>query len=325
MRSRRCAGAALAGALTVFAVVPGASAQTWPSKPVRIVVGYTAGGPVDILARVFGPRLAETFGQQFPVDNRPGASGMIGTEAVAKASPDGHTLLMVSATHAINSTLYPNAPFDPERDFAPIAQVAGGPFVLVVHPSFPVKSVRDLIAVAKGKPGEIVYASSGTAGLPHLAGELFQSMAGVRMTHVPYKGAAPATVDIMAGQVPVMFNNMLSAMPHVKSGKLRPLAVTSGQRSPVLPDTPTIAESGLAGYEVTGWYGLLAPAGTSPEIVSRLNAECVRIAKLPAVTSRLSGEGIEPVGAPPEAFARLIATERVKWAQVIRRSGAKAD
>jgi tripartite-type tricarboxylate transporter receptor subunit TctC len=302
-----------------------ALAQPYPSKPVRIVVGYEAGGPVDILARLLTPRLGEAFGQQFIVDNRPGASGMIGTEQVAKAAPDGHTLLMVAATFATNPSVFPKAPYDPERDFAPVALVARGGYVLVSHPSFPARSIKDLIAVAKSQPGAVNFASSGTASLPHLSGELFQEMAGVKMNHIPYKGGAPGTVAVLGGQVPLMFNNMLNAVPHVKAGKMRALGVTSPQRTAILPDVPTISEAGLKGYEVTGWYGLFAPAGTPREIVTRLNAEAGKIMKLPASAERLAGDGVVTVAESPETFATLVREERSKWARVVKRAGIKGE
>lgn len=317
--SRAASLAALATALCTA----GAAAQNWPARPVRIVVGYEAGGPVDILARLLTPRFTETFGQQFIVDNRPGASGMIGTEQVAKAAPDGYMLLMAAATFATNPSVFPKAPYDPERDFAPVALVARGGYVLVSHPSFPARSVKDLVAFARSQPGVVNFASSGTASLPHLSGELFQEMAGLKMNHIPYKGGAPATVAILSGEVPLMFNNMLNAVPHVKSGKLRALGVTSAQRSAVLPDVPAIAEAGLTGYEVTGWYGLFAPAGTPRDIVTRLNAEAGKVMKLPASAARLAGDGVVTIAEPPETFVALVRDERAKWARVIRRAGIK--
>lgn len=301
-------------------------AQTYPVKPVRIVVGYTAGGPVDIMARALAPRLTAALGQQVVVDNRPGASGIIGAELVAKSPPDGHTLLMVSPTHAIFPSLFPKVTIDPERDFAPVSVAAAAPGLLLVVPvSFPVTTVRGLIDLARRRPDELVYGSSGSGGLPHLAAELFKTMAGVKMTHVPYKGAAPATVDLLAGQIPLMFNNILSAMPHVKSGRLRALGVSGAKRLPVVPDVPTIAEAALPGYEVTGWYGLLAPRDTPKAVVSRLAEEVARAVASPEVLRRLADEGVEPVASTPEAFATLVREERVKWARVVKESGMKAD
>lgn len=291
----------------------------------RIIVGYPAGGPIDILARLLTPGFSESFGQQFIVDNRPGASGMIGTEQVAKSAPDGHTLLMTAATFAINPSVYAKVPYDPQRDFFAIALVARAPYLLVAHPSFPARGVKDLIAVAKASPGQVNFASSGTASLPHLAGELFQLMAGVKMNHIPYKGGTPATIDTLAGQVPIIFNNMLNAVPHVKSGKMRALGVTGLQRAAILPQVPTISESGLKGYEVTGWYGLLGPAGTPKEIAARLNTEAGRVMKLPASAARLAEDGVVTYADSPDTFAMLIRDEQAKWAKVVRQSGIKPE
>jgi len=302
-----------------------AQAQPYPSKPVRIIVGYPAGGPIDILARLLTPGFSEAFGQQFIVDNRAGASGMIGTEQVAKSAPDGYTLLMTAATFAINPSVYSKVPYDPERDFAAIALVARAPYLLVAHPSFPPRGVKELIALSKAKPGVVNFASSGSASLPHLAGELFQLMAGVKLNHIPYKGGTPATIDTLAGQVPIIFNNMLNAVPHVKAGKMRPLGVTGLQRAAILPEVPTISESGLKGYEVTGWYGLLGPAGTPREIVARLNLEAGKIMKLPTSAERLAGDGVVTFAELPETFTALVRDERVKWARVVRQSGIKAE
>jgi tripartite-type tricarboxylate transporter receptor subunit TctC len=292
---------------------------------VRIVVGYPAGGPIDILARLLTPGFSEAFGQQFIVDNRPGASGMIGTEQVAKSAPDGHTLLMTAATFAINPSVYAKVPYDPQRDFAAIALVARAPYLLVAHPSFPARGVRDLIAVAKASAGQVNFASSGTASLPHLAGELFQLMAGVKMNHIPYKGGTPATIDTLAGQVPIIFNNMLNAVPHVKSGKMRALGVTGLQRTAILPQVPTIAESGLKGYEVNGWYGLLAPAATPKDIAARLNAEAGKVMKLPTSAARLADDGVVTYADTPETFAILIRDEQAKWAKVARQAGIRPE
>ena len=302
---------------------PAVHAQNDPGKTVRIVVGYEAGGPIDILARLLTPKFTDTFGQQFIVDNRPGASGIIGTDLVAKSPPDGHTLLMVAPTFAINPNLFPRAQYDPEKDFVAVALVARAPYVLVTHPSLPAKNVKELIEIAK--KGGINFASSGTASLPHLSGELFQVLSGVKMTHIPYKGGAPATVAVLSGQVPVIFNNMLNAVPHIKAGKFRPLGVTSAQRSAILPDVPSIAEAGLKGYEVTGWYGLFAPAGTPRDIVTRLNAEAGKIMKLPASMERLAGDGVVTQAETPEYFAALLKEERAKWTRVIREAGVKAE
>jgi len=301
------------------------AAQNYPAKPVRIVVGYPPGGPSDILARAIGARLGENLGQQVIVDNRPGASGMIGAELVARSAPDGYTLLLVPATFSVLPSLHPKMPYDNERDLAPVSLVAAAPFILIVHPTLPVKTVRDLIALSRAHPGEINYAAASTGGLPHLAGELFNSMTGTTLNFIPYKGAAPATNDLLAGQVPLMFNNMLSAMPHVKSGRLRAIAVTSLKRSQAVPELPTIAESGIPGFEVSGWYGVLAPAGTAPDVVSRLNGEFNRVARLADVIQRLAGDGVEAVASTPDQFAQYLREETAKWRKVVKRAGIKAE
>ena len=250
---------------------------------------------------------------------------MIGAELVAKAPPDGYTLLLVPATHSVNPSLYGKMAFNTERDFTAVGLVAEGPFVLVVHPSMPVKSVKELIALARAKGGQLNYASAGVGGLPHLAGELFKSMTGVQMTHVPYKGAAPATVELVGGHVPIMFNNMLSAVPHVKAGRLRALAVTTARRSVALPEIPTIAESGVEGYDVSGWYGILAPAGLPPDILGRLNGAINHAVHQPDVVKQLAQEGIDAVSSTPDEFSARIRREITKWAAVVKASGATAN
>ncbi len=299
-------------------------AAEYPSRPVRIVVGYPPGGPTDMIARTVAQKLSIAFGQQVIVDNRPGASGMIGAELVAKAPSDGYTLLAVPITYAVTPSVYPKMPYDAEKDLAPVALVAAAPFILVVHPTLPVKTVKDLIALAKSRPGQINYASASTGGMPHLAGELFNSMAGVKLTHIPYKGAAPATIDLLAGQVSLMFNNMLSAMPHVKSGKLRAVAVTSAKRSTAVPDLPTVAET-IKGFEASGWYGAFAPAATPRDIIARLNAEINRAMRLPDVAQRLAGDGVEAVSRTPAEFGAYLHSEIVKWGKVVKISGATVD
>src|SRR5258706_5508795 len=256
-------------ALLLFAllVTAPALAQNYPTKPVRMVVGYPPGGPTDMIARTVAQKLTPALGQQVIVDNRPGASGMIGAELVVKAPPDGYTLLTVPITFAVIPSMFPKMPYDTEKDLAPVALVAAAPFILVVHPTLPVKTVKDLIALARSKPGQINYASASTGGMPHLAGELFNMMAGVKLTHIPYKGAAPATIDLLAGQVSLMFNNMLSAMPHVKSGKLRAVAVTSAKRSAAVPELPTIAEK-IKGFEESGCNGTFAPPARPTELIA---------------------------------------------------------
>lgn len=308
----------------VTASAQSASAQNYPAKAVRIVVGYPPGGPTDVLARIVAQKLTESWGQQVLVDNRPGASGMIGAEVTVRAAPDGYTLLMVPVTYAVTPSLYPKMSYDAVKDLAPVAQVAAAPFILVVHPTLPVKTVKDLIALARSRPGQLNYASASTGGMPHLAGELFNTMTGVKMAHIPYKGAAPATTDLLSGQVSLMFNNMLSAMPHVKNKRLRAVAVTSTKRSAAVPELPTIAET-VPGYEASGWYAALAPAATPRELITRLNNDMNRVMKMPDVTQRLAGDGVEAVGITAEQFSRYLQQEIAKWGKVVKASGAKAD
>jgi tripartite-type tricarboxylate transporter receptor subunit TctC len=310
---------------TSFAAHGQSPRPEYPVRPVRVVVGFPAGGPSDILARLVAQKLGEATGQQFIVDNRGGASGMIGAELVARAPADGYTLLVVPATHAVNPSLYRKIPFDTARDFTPVSLVAEGPFILVVHPSLPVKSVQELIALARRRPGELNYASAGVGGLPHLAGELFKSTTGIRMNHIPYKGAAPATIDLVAGHVTIMFNNMLSAVPHVKGGQLRALGVTTMKRSSAVPEVPTIAEAGVKGYEVSGWYGVLGPAALPAEVLNRLNGAVNRAMRQPEVVKRLASEGVDAVGSTPEEFGARIQREMTKWGAVVKVSGATAE
>jgi tripartite-type tricarboxylate transporter receptor subunit TctC len=303
------------------------AAQTvaYPARPVRFIVPSAAGGGTDIIARAISLKLAESLGQQFVVDNRPGAGQMIGIELAAKAPPDGHTILMAASTLAINPIMYKKVSYDPLRDFAPITQAATLPNVLVVHPSLPVSSVAELIAYAKQRPGQLNFASAGIGTSPQMSIELLKSMAGIDMVHVPYKGTAPGVVDLLAGQVLVMAPNLLTALPHIKSGKLRALAVTSAKRTQALPEVPTVAESGLAGYDSTQWYGVLAPAGTPREIVTRLHDEIVRALRDAEVGKRLAADGAEAVGSSPEAFTAFIRSESEKWAKVASAAGIKAE
>jgi len=312
---------AAAAALTTHAHAQTGAA--FPTKPLRIVVGYAAGGPNDIVARAIAQKLAEPLGQQVVVDNRPGADGIIGTDLVAKAAPDGHTLAMVSPSHTINPAVQPKLPYDPLRDFAPVTLAAAGPTLLLVHPSLPVKSVKELIAFAKKRPGELHYGSSGAGGTLHLAGELLRLRTGIDISHVPYKGVAPATIDLLAGQISLMFDPIVAALPHVQSGKLRPLAVTSAKRTTLLPELPTMQEAGVADFEVVIWYGLLAPAKTPRGVVDRLNAEVVRIVQSPDMKERFAGLGAEPFGLTTEAFASFLAADLGKWSKVVKATGLK--
>ena len=316
---------AAAIAIAFFALAVHAQAP-YPNKPVRLVVPFPAGGTTDILARAVAQKLTETMGQTVVIDNRPGAGGNIGAELVAKAPPDGYTLLMGTVgTHAINASLYARMPYDHVRDFAPVILVAGVPNVLVIHPSVPVNSVQELIAYGKANPGKLNFASSGAGTSIHLAAELFKTMSGVQMTHVPYKGSAPALADLLGGQVQLMFDNLPSALPHIKSGKLKALAVTSLQRSTTVPDLPTIAESGLPGFDANSWFGILAPAGTPKEIIDRLNSEVAKWLASPEAREKLASQGAIPAGRSPEDFAQHIAAETAKWQKVVKESGAKVD
>src|ERR1700686_270905 len=303
-----------------------ASAQGYPTRPIRLVVPFPAGGTTDILARAAAQKLSTSLGQPVVIDNRPGAGGNIGSDLVAKSAPDGNKLLIGTVgTHAINPSLYSKMPYDHVKDFTPVILVAGVPNVLEVTPSLPVNSVADLIKLAKEKPGEINFASSGSGTSIHLSGELFKTMAGVDMTHVPYKGSAPALTDLMGGQVQVMFDNLPSALPQIKSGRLRAIAVTSLKRAPVLPDIPTINESGLPGFEASSWFGVLAPAGTPVAIVARINTEVNKWLQSPDAREKLLGQGAEAAGGSPEQFANHIRAESEKWAKVVKASGAKVD
>jgi tripartite-type tricarboxylate transporter receptor subunit TctC len=317
------ARAALA-ALLLSALAGAASAQ-YPSRPVRFIVPSAVGGGTDIIARAIALKLSESLGAQFVVENRPGAGQMIGIELAAKAPADGYTILMAASTLAINPIMYKAVPYDPVRDFAPITQAATLPNVVVVHPSLPVKSITELIAYAKAHPGQLNFASAGIGTSPQMSIELLKSMAGIDMVHIPYKGTAPGVVDVLAGQVLVMAPNVLTALPHIKSGKLRALAVTSPKRSAALPDVPTVAEAGLPGYDSTQWYGVLAPAGTQREIVARLHGAIARALRDEEVGRRLAADGAEPVGSSPEEFAAFIKSETEKWAKVARAAGIKAE
>ena len=309
-----------------------ASAQaSWPAKPVTIVVPFAPGGTTDLLARALAPELSRALGQAFVVDNKAGAGGNVGAGVVAKAAPDGYTLLMGTVgTHGINRALYEKLPYDPIKDFVPITLVAGVPNVMVMNAdkarSMGINTVRDFIRHAKANPGKLNMASSGNGTSIHLAGELFKNMAGVYMVHFPYRGSGPALLDMVSGNMDVMFDNLPSSMPQIKAGKLKALAVTSTQRSAALPDVPTIEEAaGLKGFDATSWFGLLAPAGTSPEIVNRLQQEVAKALKVPAINEKLVAQGAIPSGNTPAEFARHIDAEHRKWAQVVKASGAKVD
>lgn len=327
----------LLGQLTLASLTPWwvarARAQAWPARPVRIVVPFAAAGTTDILARALAPELARVFGQPFVVDNRPGAGGNNGAAEVAKAPPDGHTLVMGTVgTHAINPSLYPRMPYDHVRDFVPVTLVAGVPNVLVLNPGtaqkYGINSVADLVKAARANPGRLNVASSGNGTSIHLAAELFKTMTGTFMVHIPYRGSGPALIDLMGGQMDLMFDNLPSAMPHIRSGRLKALAVTSSARNAAIPELPTVEEAGgpaLKGYEASSWFGLLAPAGTPPDIVGRLQAETAKALATPAMKERLQSQGATPSGTTSAEFARLIDAETRKWAGVVKASGAKVD
>jgi len=297
----------------------------YPAKPLRLIVPFPPGGGTDTLARIYGQKMGEALGQQTIIDNRPGGGTNIGAELAAKAPPDGYTALMGNISHAINVTLYTRLNYDLAKDFAPVTLLASTPNILVVHPSVPVKTVKELVAFAKARPAQIDYASSGSGTSSHLAAELFSSMAGVKMTHIPYKGGGPAVIALTGGQVSVGFATTPSIIGHVKTGKMRGLAVTTAQRSASTPDLPTISEAGLSGYEAGTWYGLLVPTGTSKDIVARLHAESIKVLRQPEVKDRLDTAGFETIGTSPEQFASYIRTEIDKWGKVVRAAGVKAE
>jgi tripartite-type tricarboxylate transporter receptor subunit TctC len=300
-------------------------AQSYPSKPVRMINPFPAGGPVDVSGRPVLEKLRQDLGQPFLMENRPGGGTIIASELVAKAPADGYTLLFTAAQFAINPSIYKALPYDTVKDFQPVSLVAQGPFVMVVHPSVPAKNLAELIALAKQQPGKLNYASAGSGSLFHMAGELFKLAAGVNLVHVPYKGGAPATTSVLAGETQIMFGSPAGVLQHVSSGRMRLLAVTSPERSPFAPGAPTAIEAGLAGYEVDTWYGILAPAGTPREIVERLSQKIDAIVKSPEVRELYARQGLSPAGGPPEAFARKIAADMAKWGKVAKESGAKVD
>ncbi|GLS29867.1 Tripartite-type tricarboxylate transporter, receptor component TctC [Mesorhizobium albiziae] len=317
----------LAAVAAVVAVgTPRTLAQTYPERQITVIVPFAAGGTTDIFARLVGQSLSQQFGQPVVIENRGGAGGNIGTEAVAKAAPDGYTLLVGTVgTHAINQSLYKNMAFDPQKDFQPLSRIANVPNVLEVNPERPYKTVKELIDHAKAHPNEVTFASSGTGTSIHMAGELFKKMAGVDMEHVVYKGSAPALVDLLGNQVAIMFDNVPSSIQHLKSGKLRALAVTSKKRSMALPDVPTIDESGLPGFEATSWFGVFAPADTAPDVVAKLNEAIVKALNEPTINQKIVDIGGEPNPETPEEFAAFIKAEAVKWADVVKASGASLD
>ena len=318
------------GILVVVALViwPAGSglAQNFPTKPIRFIVPFPAGGGADLWARVIGQKLTDAWGQNVIVDNRSGASGIIGTELASKAVPDGYTLLMgTTGTHATNPVVFSKLPYDSIKHFAPISNFVDTPFMLVAHPSVPVKSLKDLIGLAKTRPGQLNYASFGNGSSAHLAGELFKTAAKLDIVHVPYRGGPPAMVDLLGGQVSMMFNSLPAVIPHVKSRRLRGIAVASATRAKGMPDIPTFAEAGLPGIEAGSWYGVFAPAGTPKAVVARLNSEIVKMLKSPDVQQRLATEGADPIGNSPEEFAAQVKRDITKWGKVARESGIRAE
>lgn len=298
----------------------------YPSRPIKLMVPYPAGGGADLLARAVSQKLGDALGQTIVIDNRPGANGIIGTDAVAKAAPDGYTLLLANVgPNAIAQAIYPKLPYDCVRDFAPVGQMATTAHVLAVHPSVPAQNVQELIALAKAQPGKLTYASTGTGGSPHLAGELFDMLNGVKTTHVPYKGATPANMDLIGGQVTMVFNTLPPLLGQIKNGRVKALAVTTAKRASTLPNVPTLAEAGVAGYDVSTWYGLLAPAGTPPQIVARLNTELNKLMQSPEMKTQLAEKGFEVETGTAAQFGALIATEVVKWTRVAKTANVRID
>lgn len=331
MDGRRRHFTRVAMGLAAVAAAPRLAAQPdpaadYPARPIRLVVPFAAGGGTDIVARVIAQKLSEAWKQPVVVENKAGGNGTIGANAVAMSPPDGYVLTMMTASHSVNVTLQGNKqPYSLLKDFAPISQVTTQPYVLVVNPELPVRSVGDLIALAKAKPGKLTYGSSGIGGTSHLAGALFGVLANIEMTHVPYRGGEPAMADVVSGQIDMLFSTRLQSHGFVDSGRLRALAVTTAKRSPASPELPTMQEAGVPGYVVAGWYGILAPANTRPAIVAKLNREIVRIVHLPDVTAKMAADGSEPVGSSPEEFAAHIKAEVEKWRDLIQKTGIRTD
>jgi len=325
MRTMTKIPAAVSAGIAAIVFVCAAQAQGYPSRPVRVIVPFAPGGPNDIIVRLVAQKLAESMGQPFLVENRAGAGGNIGTDYVAKSAPDGYTLLSVGPGSLIINPLIGKVPYDTQRDFAPVTIMARAPNALVVHPSLPVRSAKELIELARAQPGAINYGSGGNGSTPHLAAALFAAMAGITLTHVPYKGTAPATADLIGGQVQIAFLGIPAVLPHVRSGKLRALAVTGLRRSPELPEIPTVDESAVPGYELSPWYGLLAPSGTPRAIVARLGAEATNIVRSSEMREKLTAQGAEAVGGTPEEYAAVIRAETATWSRVIDHAGLRSE
>ena len=323
-RMYRCLFAALV-LLAAFAAPTSGSAQGYPNRPVRLVVPFPAGGPADALGRALGDQWSKMWGQPVIIENRGGAGGNIGAEVVARAAPDGYTLLLNASSHVINASLYEKLPYDPIKDFTPVSEVASYMLVLVVHPSVPAKSVKEFVAFANSKPDGLSVANAGLGTPTHLAAVLFAQAAGVNLIHVPYRGAAPASTDLIAGQVPAMFNNPVNAVPQVKSNNLRALAVTGSKHLSLLPDTPTIAESGYPGFETRTWYGLFGPAGMPADVVRKLHADTDKVMRMPEVANNLIAQGWDIAVSPPDQFAKVLQSEMDRWSAVVKRAGIKAN
>ncbi len=311
--------------ITTAGVMSASHAQTFPVKPLRIISPYPPGGGNDTLARIIAPKLGESLRQNVLVDNRPGANTIIGAEVLARSAPDGYTLILLPNVHAINPSLYAKLPYDPIRDFAPISLVGTSPLVLAMHPSVPAKDVRGLIALARTRAGQIAYGSSGNGSVGHMAGALFELLAGVKMQHIPYKGTAIMVTDVISGQISLTFGSALGVLPHVRAGRMRALAVTGEHRTPAVPELPTVAEAGVPGYSVILWYGLLAPGATPVELVGRLNAEVAKALSDTDVRARLAAQGVDTAGGTPAAFAALIMSDLKKYADLVKRAGMKAE
>ncbi len=316
----------ISGCVLAFAVAACGAGAQYPSKAIKLIVPSSPGSGPDIMARAIGQKLNEAWGQPVVIENRPGAGGSIGSEAAAKSPPDGYTLIMGNAgSHSVNPSLYKKLAYDPVKDFAPVALVSSAPNILIVHPSLPVKSVKELIALAKAHPGDLSFGSGGNGSTAHLSGELFKTLAGINIVHVPYKGAPAAVLGVITGEVSLAILNLPPALPHVKSGKLKALGVTTARRSPAVPDLPTIAEAGLRGYEATAWYGVLAPAGTPRAIILKLNGEIVKSLRGAEMKRRIESDGGEIIGSTPEEFAAVLKTDIAKWAGIVKSSGARVD
>ena len=315
----------IATALLLAWHAPALAQNAYPAKPIRIISIFAPGGGNDVICRLVAQQLTERLKQQVIVENRVGANGIVGSEVAARSAPDGYTFTLIPSGHTVNASMYKKLPFDSIRDFTPITLVGSGPLVLAVHPSLPAKNVKELIALAKARPGQLTYVSSGVGASGHLAGAMFDSMTGTQMVHVPYKGMSLAVSDLMGGQVSMTFGTSLSVIPHVRTGRLRALATTGAQRSPALPDLPTIAESGLPGYEASLWYGFVGPARMPPEIVQRLNTEIAAILALPDTREKLASQGVDARSTTPEEFARILTADVARWAKVVQKLGLQAE